>query len=111
VLGFVFGVVAGAVSLPVIAFVLWRGVGPRPLTYLAGALLGVVVPVLYLAAAPSSAGGNHYSYPAQHMAAHWVGVAAIVLLLVALWRTLAGHGRAEDRAPRRAEEPVAVRRA
>ena len=39
--------------------------------------------------APSSAGGNHYGYATQHLTAHWVAVAAIGLMFVALWRTLA----------------------
>jgi hypothetical protein len=111
VLGFVFGVGAGVVCVPAIAFVLWRGVAARALTYGAGLLLGIVVPVLYLANAPSAAGGNHYAYPAQHMSAHWVGVAAVVLLLIALWRTLSGRRRSPDRVPpsAREDEPVAVR--
>jgi arabinofuranan 3-O-arabinosyltransferase len=87
--GFVFGLEAGAVSLPVIAFVLWRGVGARTLTLAAGILLGVVVPVLYLAKPGQQHGGNHYAYATQHMSAHWVGVAALGLLIGALWRTLA----------------------
>ena len=87
--GFVFGIRAGIVAVPVLAVILWRGVGPRPLTLAAGALLGIVVPLLYIIDAPSSAGGNHYGYATQHLTAHWVAVAAIGLLFVALWRTLA----------------------
>ena len=89
VFGFVFGIRAGIVAVPVLAVILWRGVGPRPLTLAAGALLGVVVPLLYVIDAPSSAGGNHYGYATQHLTAHWVAVAAIGLMFVALWRTLA----------------------
>ena len=89
VFGFVFGIRAGIVAVPVLAVILWRGVGPRPLTLAAGALLGVVIPLLYIIDAPSSAGGNHYGYATQHLTAHWVAVAAIGLLFVALWRTLA----------------------
>ncbi len=90
VFGLVFGVRAGVVSVPVLAVILWRGVGARPLTLVAGALLGIVVPLLYIIDAPSSADGNHYGYATDHMTAHWVAVAAIGLLFVALWRTLAG---------------------
>jgi arabinofuranan 3-O-arabinosyltransferase len=90
VFGFVFGVRAGAVAVPVLALILWRGIGPRPLTLAAGALLGIVVPLLYIIDAPSSVGGNHYGYATDHMTAHWAAVAAIGLLFVALWRTLAG---------------------
>jgi arabinofuranan 3-O-arabinosyltransferase len=88
VFGFVFGIDAGVVAAAAIAIVLWRGIGAGPLTVAAGALLGVVVPVLYLVHPGSSAGGNHYGYAAGHLAAHWVGVAAIGLLMAALWRTL-----------------------
>ncbi len=88
VFGFVFGIDAGVVAAAAIALVLWRGVGAVALTLLAGALLGVVVPVLYLVHPGSTAGGNHSGYAAGHLAAHWVGVAAIGLLMAALWRTL-----------------------
>jgi hypothetical protein len=88
VFGFVFGIGAGIVAAVAIALVLWRGIGAGPLALLAGALLGIVVPVLYLVHPGSSAGGNHYGYAVGHLAAHWVGVAAIGLLMAALWRTL-----------------------
>jgi arabinofuranan 3-O-arabinosyltransferase len=88
VFGFVFGIDAGVVAAAAIALVLWRGIGAVPLTLGAGALLGIVVPVLYLLHPGSSAGGNHYGYAAGHLASHWVGVAAIGLLMAALWRTL-----------------------
>ena len=49
VFGFVFGVIPGIVSVPVIALVLWRGIDARRLTIAASRrLLGIVVPVLYL---------------------------------------------------------------
>jgi hypothetical protein len=88
VFGFVFGVEAGIVAAAAITIVLWRGIGAGPLAAAAGALLGIVVPVLYLVHPGSSAGGNHYGYAAGHLAAHWVGVGAIGLLMAALWRTL-----------------------
>jgi arabinofuranan 3-O-arabinosyltransferase len=86
--GFVFGLWAGAVSVPVIAWALWRGTGARVLTLWAGGLLGLVVPVLYLAHPGDERGGNHFGYAAAHLAAHWVGVAALGLLIGALWRAL-----------------------
>ena len=86
--GFVFGLEAGALSVPVVALVLWRGIGARGLTLAAGVLLGVVVPVLYLAEPGDPRGGNHFAYAVQHITAHWVGVAALGLLLGALWRSL-----------------------
>jgi hypothetical protein len=92
---FVFGIRAGIVAVPVLALILWRGLGPRPLTLAAGALLGIVGPLLYIIDAPSSAGGNHYGYATQHMTAHWAAVAALGLLFVALWRTLVTAGTGE----------------
>jgi arabinofuranan 3-O-arabinosyltransferase len=88
VFGFVFGIDAGVVAAAAIALVLWRGIGAGPLALAAGALLGIVVPVLYLLHPGSSAGGNHYGYATGHLGAHWVGVAAIGMLMAALWRTL-----------------------
>ena len=55
--GFVFGVLPGLVAVPVIALVLWRGIGARALTLSAGGLLGVIVPILYLADPGDERGG------------------------------------------------------
>ena len=99
--GFVFGVPAGVVSYPVIALVLWRAIGATALTLGAGILLGVVVPVLYLLHPGEESGGNHFGYADAHMAANWAGVAALGLLIAALWRTLRG--------PRRARGPITPR--
>jgi hypothetical protein len=87
--GFVFGIVAGILSIPVTAFVLWRGVGARPLTIAAALILGVLVPLAYVVHPGSSAGGNHFGYAHDHLVAHYLAVAAIGLLIGALWRTLA----------------------
>jgi hypothetical protein len=86
--GFVFGIVPGLLSVPVTAFVLWRGIGARELTLAAGALLLIVVPVLYLVHTGPEQGGNHFGYAMAHLAASYVGVAALGLLMAALWRTL-----------------------
>lgn len=86
--GFVFGVPAGLVSYPVIALALWRAIGARALTLVAGVLLAIVVPVLYLVHPGDESGGNHFGYATAHMAANWVGVAALGLLIGALCRTL-----------------------
>jgi hypothetical protein len=86
--GFAFGLHAGAASVVVLWLILWRGVGPRALTLLAGALLGVVVPILYLTASGDENAGNQAFYVIDHNTANWVGVAAIGLLMIALWRTL-----------------------
>jgi arabinofuranan 3-O-arabinosyltransferase len=88
VLGFVFAIRAGVVIAPAVAFVLWRGVTPRQLALGAGALLGVVVPVLYLAIDPRDPGGYNSNYAVELIAAHWVGVAAVVMIVVALFHTV-----------------------
>jgi arabinofuranan 3-O-arabinosyltransferase len=89
VFGFVFGIAVGVASIPVTAFVLWRGVGARRLTMAAAVLLGVLVPLAYVLHPGSSAGGNHFGYAHDHLVAHYLAVAAIGLLIGALWRTLA----------------------
>ena len=96
--GFVFGITVGVASIPVTAFVLWRGVGARRLTIAAAVLLGVLVPLAYVLHPGSSAGGNHFGYAHDHLAAHYLAVAAIGLLIGALWRTLAAS---QGRRPRR----------
>lgn len=96
VFAFVFGLAAGAVSVPVIALVLWGGTGSRTLTLSAGALLAVAVPILYLVHPGDEHGGNHATYAMTHLGAHYVGVAAVGLLFGALWRTL-GRARASAR--------------
>jgi hypothetical protein len=90
--GFVFGVIPGLASLPVVAFVLWRGVGARRLTLAAAALLGIVVPVLYVVHPGDARGGNHFGYAMGHLGAHYVAVAALGLLMLALWRSLQRRG-------------------
>jgi arabinofuranan 3-O-arabinosyltransferase len=89
VFGFVFGIAAGVASIPVTALVLWRGIGARRLTIAAAVLLGVLVPIAYVLHPGSAAGGNHFGYAHDHLAAHYLAVAAIGLLIGALWRTLA----------------------
>jgi hypothetical protein len=87
IFGFVFGVIPGLVSVPAIALVLWRGIGARRLTIAAAALLGIVVPVLYLVHPGDEHGGNHFGYAMGHLGAHYVAVAALGLLMLALWRS------------------------
>jgi arabinofuranan 3-O-arabinosyltransferase len=99
IFAFTFGLVPGAVAVPVLAFMLWRGVGPRTLTLVAGGLLAVVVPVLYLAHPGDERGGDHFGYASAHLAAHYVGVAALGLLAVALWRSLRVAPRGPDQLP------------
>jgi arabinofuranan 3-O-arabinosyltransferase len=88
VVGFVFALRAGVVLGPVVAVVLWRGIGARPLALAAAGLLGVVVPALYVLFPARDRGGFNFEYAQDHLAAHWCAVGALVLLGLALWRTL-----------------------
>ncbi|HEV7363756.1 MAG TPA: alpha-(1-_3)-arabinofuranosyltransferase family protein [Solirubrobacteraceae bacterium] len=89
VLAFAFSIRSGLLIVPGLALLLWLGIGVRRLALLAGALLAVVVPVLYLVLLPKDEGGFSFTYPVDLIVPHWVGVAAAVLLIVALVRTLA----------------------
>lgn len=97
--GFVFALRAGVVIGPMVAFVLWRGIGARQLALAAGFLLAVVVPILYLVVPVEDRGGYSTSAPMDRIAAHWAAVAAIVLLALALYRTLAGAKADRARSP------------
>ena len=87
-LGFLFAIRAGVVIAPAVAFVLWRGIGARVLIAAAAGLLAVVVPLLYLAFPAEDQGGYNVQYAVDHIAPHWFGVAAWVLLALALVRTI-----------------------
>ena len=63
-----------------------------------GLLLAVVVPILYLAIPVKDKGGYSGNLPLDRIAAHWVGVAAIALLIIALVRGL-GDMRRYRRSP------------
>jgi arabinofuranan 3-O-arabinosyltransferase len=98
VLAFAFGLRAGVVLAPAVVFVLWRGVGAQALGVTAGALLAVVVPVIYLV---HGGGGEASGFATDRIAAHWVGVAAVVALLLALARAVSAarsHRALPDRA-------------
>jgi len=88
VLGFVFA----ARGAPLIALgtflVLWRGVGVRQLVAAAAALLLVAVPALTLAIGVEDRGGFNPEYAQVRIAVHWVAVAAVILLVLALARVL-----------------------
>ncbi|MBA2348648.1 MAG: magnesium transporter, partial [Solirubrobacterales bacterium] len=105
VLGFVFALRAGAVLGPVIALILWRAVPTRTLVLTAGGLLGLAVPLLYALFPGKNRGGFSTTYATDHLAAHWVAVGAVGLLLVALargLRSVLADGRApEEQGPRR----------
>jgi arabinofuranan 3-O-arabinosyltransferase len=89
VFAFVFSLRAGAVIGPAIALLLWRGPKTRTLVIAAGALLGLVAPVLYLVVPVDDMGGFNSDYANDLIAAHWVAVAAWMLLALALYRSLA----------------------
>jgi arabinofuranan 3-O-arabinosyltransferase len=116
-LSFIFALRTGPLIAIGIALILWRGIGPRVLTLVAGVLLAVVVPVMYLAIAPKDEGGGYnFGYAIELIYAHWVGVAAVVLLGVAGWQTIAAARRRPSRGPAptpgpdsaQAEEPSTV---
>jgi hypothetical protein len=88
---FFFALRAGAVAFPLLTFLLWRGATLDRLLAAAGALLAIVVPLVYLLFPPDDLGGHNSSYAGELLGAHWVAVAAFVLLAIALWRMLAGR--------------------
>jgi len=90
---FVFALRAGPFVGLATFVVLWRGIGAKPLSIAAGLLLAVVVPFLSLVIPVKDHGGYDTSYPIERIATHWVSVAAIVLLLLALYRALAAGVR------------------
>jgi arabinofuranan 3-O-arabinosyltransferase len=96
IIGFIFGLRAGAVAGPAFALVLWRGTPTIRLLQLAGALLGIVV-VLYLGFPGRDQGGYDDGYAGQHLAAHWVAVGALALLALSLIRDLIAVSRATRR--------------
>ena len=85
---FVFAIRAGVLLGPALAAILALAIPARRLILVAGALLGVVVPILYLAVPVRDPGGFNTNLPVERIAAHWVGAVAVFLLLVALGRTL-----------------------
>jgi hypothetical protein len=89
VLGFVFALRAGAVLGPLMALALWRGVGELWLTRLAGGLLVIVVPAIYLIFPPANRGGFDANYAEVEIYAHFVAVLAVCALGLALVRVLA----------------------
>ncbi len=99
VLGFVFALRAGVVLGPLVAIVLWRGVGAKALTLTATALLALVVPLLYVIAPGDDRGGYSTTFATDHLAAHWVAVGAVTLLGLALLSTARARPGARAAAP------------
>ncbi len=101
VFGFVFALRAGVVAGPAVALILWRGTSARRLFLGAGVLLALVVPLLYALFPGDDRGGYDTRYAVEHLGAHWVAVAAFVLLMLALaaqGQALLEHRRAERHA-------------
>jgi hypothetical protein len=99
VLGFVFAKRAGLVIAVGLLIIFWRGFGPRSLAATAGALLGVVVPIVYLISDPRNEGGYNFDYSVQLIYAHWVGVGAVILLGLSVWMTLSTAQTGRRRQP------------
>jgi hypothetical protein len=87
-LAFLFAARSSIAIFPVLTLILWRGVGAAPLTAGAAALLGVAVPLIYLVWPPTDRGGYNFEYSSDLLGAHWVAVAALILLMLACWRAL-----------------------
>ena len=88
------------------------GLGPRTLTVAAAALVGVVVPAIYVIASPRNRGGYNFEYSLQTINAHWVAEGALVLLMVACWRAIssarAARGEPAPPAPAAAQPAAAA---
>jgi hypothetical protein len=93
-LAFLFAARGALLIFPILTLILWRGVASRVLTAIAAVLLAVVIPILYVILSPRDRGGYNFEYSLDLIWAHWVGVAALILLMVACWRTLAAAYRA-----------------
>jgi hypothetical protein len=89
-LGFCFGARFAPVFAAIVWLVLRKGVGARTLLAAATVLLALVVPALYLVLRPQDHGGYAFEYAGDLIDAHWVTVLALVALLTAYARTLAG---------------------
>jgi hypothetical protein len=92
-LGYLFAIRAGAGLFVLLTLVLWRGFRTRTLIVAAAALLGIAVPLAYVIAQPRNQGGYGFGYATQTIGAHWLGVGAVVLLSVALWRIIRSRAR------------------
>ena len=87
-IAFVFALRAGAVAFPIVVGLLWRGARVRRLIEAATVLLAIGVPAAYLLAKWDNRGGYNTYYAVDHRYGHWVAVAGVCLLAIALVRTL-----------------------
>lgn len=91
IIGGCFGLRAGAVALPVLTLIGWRAISDRLLVRASAAILLLAVPVTYLIVAlieGSNPGGNNTQYATDRLAAHWMTLAALILLVVVATRSL-----------------------
>jgi hypothetical protein len=109
-----FGFAFAARGTPLFAlgvfFVLWRGVGARELALAGGAVLAIAVPILTALIRPDNRGGYNPEYSIDRVTVHWVAVAGVSLLILALARALstarARPGRARSAPPSAAAPPA-----
>ncbi|MDA0182644.1 alpha-(1-_3)-arabinofuranosyltransferase [Solirubrobacter phytolaccae] len=106
-LGFVFAARATPLFAVLVFLVLYRGVGAKHLAAAGGAILVVAVPLLTVLIRPENRGGFNPEYPADRIVVHWVAVAGVTLLLLALVRELLSRASGR-RAPGPAAPPSAA---
>jgi hypothetical protein len=108
VLGFCFSLRAGVLMFIGVTLIVRLGLPAALLAAVAGALLTIVVPAVYLLFPAQDRGGYNPGYAGEHVGAHWVAVAAYTLLVVALVQTLArrrGGAAGRARTPAGAQVP------
>ncbi len=93
-LALLFALRSGLVIFPLLTLILWRGWGNRALGLAAAGLVGLAVPLGYLISSPRDHGGYNFDYGQETIWAHWLGVVALVLLVVICWRTSSAARRA-----------------
>jgi hypothetical protein len=105
-----FGFAFAARGTPLFAIgvflVLWRGVGARELALAGGAVLAIAVPILSVLIRPDNRGGYNPEYSIDGIAVHWVAVAGVSLLILALSRAMVRPGRARSAPPSAAARPA-----
>jgi arabinofuranan 3-O-arabinosyltransferase len=99
-LAFIFAWRSSVLIAPALAFVFWRGIGPRALAAASAGLIGIAIPLEYVIAQPNNEGGYNFGYSVDVIYAHWIGVAAVIFLGLSGWFTLAAaRGRRARRLP------------